>query len=129
RFNRVVHSSSVFTWAPSLDSLLREFWELVGLGKCIFLYDQDSGSTALKHLQATKPRWTHSCGLCGSASRRPVRYCHSFATRATRFIGQCVPHRGCGNSGRSNQTVSMRVFVLHRFDVWVHPFTKSHRTW
>ena len=58
-----------------------------------------------------------------------LRYCHAFATRATRFIGQCVPHRVCGNSGRSSQTVSMRVFVLHRFDVWVHPFTKSHRTW
>ena len=35
----------------------------------------------------------------------------------------------CGNSGRSNQTVSIRTFVLHRFDVWVHPFTKFQRTW
>jgi hypothetical protein len=35
----------------------------------------------------------------------------------------------CGNSGRSNQTVSIRGFVLHRFDVWVHPFTKFQRTW
>ena len=35
----------------------------------------------------------------------------------------------CGNSGRSNQTLSMRAFVLHRLDVRVHPFTKSQRTW
>ena len=35
----------------------------------------------------------------------------------------------CGNSGKSNQTVSILAFVLHRFGVCVHPFTKSQRTW
>jgi len=38
-------------------------------------------------------------------------------------------YRVCGNSGRSNQTLSIRAFVLQILGVWVHPFTKSHRTW
>ena len=39
RFTRFVHSSSVCTWAPSPTALLLESQGLVGLGKCIFLYD------------------------------------------------------------------------------------------
>ena len=39
------------------------------------------------------------------------------------------PYLACGNSGRSNQTLSIRAFVLHRLGVSVHPFTKSQRTW
>src|ERR671936_73104 len=36
-------------------------------------------------------------------------------------------YRACGNSGRSNQTVSIRAFVLQILGVRSHPFTKSQR--
>jgi hypothetical protein len=40
-----------------------------------------------------------------------------------------MAYLACGNSGRSSQTESIRAFVLHRFEVWVQPFTKFQRTW
>ncbi len=42
----------------------------------------------------------------------------------------CSPgYRACGNSGRSNQTLSIRAFVLQILGVRIHPFTNCQRTW
>jgi hypothetical protein len=54
RFIRFVHPSSVFTRAPSPDSLLLEPRGLLGLGKCIFLYDQEHQRLAGQREQVTQ---------------------------------------------------------------------------
>jgi hypothetical protein len=74
----------------------------------------------------------HLCRMTRSLSQGgsvPFRYPRGAQITSATPPSTTIAYRACGNSGRSNQTVSIRAFVLHRLGVSVHPFTKSQRTW